>query len=246
VTQLHPNILGALSALADLADQHRWLAEHLEPGPQRRHARTLGPAARISLNRLHRAERADLTETLRAGLYPFGTGRAPINLDASGASALGRDVTVDAAWLCLDAIHTHPDAPPAYTCPGVDEAEQFDHAVTYLRDALLLVHPDLAGTLGAALNAAANMCGHVTRSGPDRTPLPGFCCPACGVRSLKAQTTSMFEEAIITCSRSDCRCRGVDCLCRKPTRAPLQRHMWRSDEDPRFAQLAALLGRQAA
>jgi hypothetical protein len=70
--QQHPNILGALSALADLADQYRWLNDLLAPGTPSRRTPHLTPAARAIIARQIRAERADQTATLQSGALPTG------------------------------------------------------------------------------------------------------------------------------------------------------------------------------
>lgn len=242
MTQIHPNILGALAALGDLADQHQWLGDLLEPGTAVRHAPRLSPAGRAQLDRQTRAEKRDQVESARQGLAPRGQSKAPVVLSVLNAQLQALEAVMDAAWRCTSALHTCPDAPPPYRGGGADDLGRFAAATTYLQTALVLVHPELAGELGRDLNAEAKRCEAVTGSAPTRTDLH-VSCPACGRRSLQAHTTTVFEHALITCTRSDCRCRGVDCMCRRPARTPGLRHIWGSDD---FDQLKRLFDKQEA
>lgn len=242
-TQAHPNILGALAALHDLADQHRWLGELLEPGPTGRRPRaSLTPAGHALLNRQARAEKADLVETRRQGLAPRGASPAPLNLDVLAAQIGAVEAVMHAAWRTTSALHTMADA-PRYTGGGHTDQARFDIAFSYLTPAILLVDPDTAGDLEAGLNEAARTARIVTRAEPDRADFNHGPCPACGRRSLVLQTVTTFDPALITCTRPDCRCRGIDCLCRRPGRQHGQRHIWPSAE---FGQLRVTLERRAA
>lgn len=241
--QAHPNILGALAALHDLADQHRWLGELLEPGPTGRRPRaSLTPAGHALLNRQARAEKADLVETRRQGLAPRGASPAPLKVAVLDALIQAGTAAVRAAWLTTDHLHRHPDA-PRYRGGGDTTDTQFQAAFSYLGAALPLVIPDLAGHLEAELNEAARTARRVTGAEPDRADFNHGPCPACGRRSLVLQTVTTFDPALITCTRPDCRCRGIDCMCRRPGRQHGQRHIWPSTE---FEQLKATLERRAA
>lgn len=237
--QLHPNILGAIAALHDLRDQWQWLADLLEPGTPDRRSRHLTPAAKANLNRLHRAERADLTETRRQGLAPRGASPAPLRIAVLDAQIIALATATDAAWAASSALRTRPML--AYVMPIGDDHRRFEAAGEYLTVTLALIHPDLAGSIGTDLDAAARTARTATGAGPGRKPLAATC-PACGRRSLVA-TTYDTDDAIVTCDRGDCRCRGVDCLCRRPQRSPGGKHMWAAAE---FGQLDRLLSRVAA
>jgi hypothetical protein len=235
--QLHPNVLGALSALADLSDQHCWLDDLKEPGRRQRTARpSLTPAAKAVLDRQARAERRDQVETLRAGLKPSGGSAAPLDMSVLYAQMHAREVAHDTAIIASSALRTRPML--AYAAAhghGTDEA-RFARAVSYLQVALRLVSPELAGQLGADLNSAANLCHLVSGHHPDRRPFREGPCPACGRDGLQVQTTGTEEPALIFCPKPDCKCRGIDCLCKRPFRMPGREHVWRSDEDE-FEQL---------
>jgi hypothetical protein len=238
--QQHPNTLGALAALAALRDAWRYLPDMIEPGSRRQTTRTLGPAAIASLNRLHRAERADLTDQQRHGLAPKAPSPAPLRVAVLDAQILAAGLATDAAWTCSSALRTRPML--GYVMPAGDDHARFTAAAGYLAVALLLIHPDLAGTLGADLDAAARTCLAAADLEPDRHRLD-VSCPACGRRSLDAVTVDMGSAATVTCSRPDCRCHGVDCLCRRPFRQPGARHIWPGSE---FEQLKKVLRRQVA
>jgi hypothetical protein len=238
MTQLHPNILGALSALADLADQHRWLADLLEPGtPQRRPTIRLSAATRALLDRQTRAERKDQVETARQGLAPRGPGKTPVVLTVLDVQMQAVAEVMHAAWQVTSALATHPDASP-YRGGGHTDEARFAVAVDYLRDALALVHPDLAGDIGRTLNGVAQLAERATGHAPSRHDLADNC-PACGDRFLQV-TTWGTDDAVVSCR---CKCWGRDCGCKRPGRLPDARHVWRRDE---FGPLTELLRRGEA
>jgi hypothetical protein len=237
--QQHPNILGALSALADLADQYRWLNDLLAPGTPSRRTPHLTPAARAIIARQIRAERADQTATLQAGALPTGGSPAPLRLGVLNAQLAAHATAHDTALRASSHLRTRPMlAYAAATWRGSD-GQRFGRAVEYLTVALRLVSPELAAELGADLNTAARLCAQVTGSAPQRGEFAYGPCPACGRRSLESQTVAAHKPALIMCVRPDCRCRGFDCLCRRPGRVPGLRHIWPSTE---FGQLARRLG----
>lgn len=238
MTQQHPNILGALAALADLADQQRYLADLLEPGTRApRNTPRLSPAARAQLNRQTIAERRDQVETARQGLAPRGPGKTPVVLGVLDAQLQAVETVMHAAWLVTDALHTHPDAHP-YRGGGTNDGARFTIAVGYLEQALPLVPPELAGELGRQLNGVAKLCEQVTGHAPSRHDLADDC-PACGDRFLQV-TTWGTDDAVVTCR---CRCWGRDCGCKRPGRIPDIRHLWQASE---FDQLTKLLRRGEA
>lgn len=240
--QQHPNVLGALSALADLADQYRWLADLLEPGRQsRRPPAAISPAARAQQARQHRAERQDLAATLRSGLKPTGTGKTPPDLHVLDVQILALTTVMDAAWRCTDHLRSHPDA-RRYSGGGHNDGARFTIAAGYLGHALPHASAVLAGELGDALNQAYQVAWAVTGAKPTRSNFDRGPCPACGRDTLRVQTTTIYEAALILCSQADCRCRGLDCLCRRPGRTPELRHIWHDGE---FGQLKAVLRRVA-
>lgn len=239
--QQHPNVLGALSALADLADQYGWLADLLEPGTPDRRPTHLTPAAKAVRVRQWRAERADLAETLRNGHAPRGASPAPLQVAVLDAQIAAVDAAVDAAHLACSALRTR--AMLGWSTPHADDQVRFESAVGYLKVALRLIAPELAGVLGTDLHHAAQQAARITGTAAARIDFGHGPCPACGRRSLVAQVTSIFDNALITCTRPDCRCRGTDCLCRRPTRVPDLRHIWPSAE---FEQLRDLYQRQKA
>jgi hypothetical protein len=237
--QAHPNVLGALSALNDLADQYQWLADLLEPGTPDRRSRHVTPAARAVAARQHRAERTDLAETLRHGHAPSAPSAAPLSMRVLYAQVAAAEAVTDAAWTVSSALRRRPML--AYVPAAGGDGRRFGRAVEYLQVGLRLIDATLAGMLGTDLNAAAQLAAQATGAAPVRQDFGHGACPACGRRSLVAQTISTADPAIITCTRPDCRCRGVDCLCRRPLRTTGLRHIWPSDE---FGQLRAVLDRQ--
>lgn len=236
MTQIHPNILGARAALGDLEDQHQWLADLLEPGTRR--ARTtprLTAATRALLNRQTRDERRDQVESMRKGLAPRGPSPAAVVLDVLHVQLVALDTVMDAAWRVTSALHTHPDGYP-YRGGGSNDAQRFTAAASYLHHTLPLVHPELAGELGSVLHAVAKLAEQVTDHGPKRHDLEDAC-PACGDRFLTV-TTWGTDDAVVTCTRRDCRCHGRDCGCKRPDRMPGRQHMWQASE---FDQLLTRL-----
>lgn len=244
MTQQHPNVLGALSALADLVDQYQWFADLLEPGRRQRTARpSLTPAARAVLDRQAKAERRDQVETLRRGLKPSGASAAPLVVDVLQAQMDALGAVMHAAWLATDALATTPVVGlRPYTGGGAADTDRFQVAVGYLEDAIRHLPTALAGVIGVDLNSAARTCQLVTGYAPDRRDFRHGPCPACGRDSLVVQTTGTEQPALIQCGRPDCKCRGYDCLCKRPVREPGMRHLWPSDE---FEHLKKRLGNAA-
>lgn len=238
MTQLHPHILGALSALADLADQHRWLADLLEPGtPQRRPTVRLSAATRAQLDRQTRAERKDQVETARQGLAPRGQGKTPVVLTVLHVQMLALEVTMDAAWQVTSTLATQADA-DRYRGGGHTDEQRFGVAADYLRDTLALVHPDLAGDIGHTLDVVAALAKQATGRAPLRHDLADDC-PACGGRFMQV-TTWGTDNAVVTCR---CKCWGTHCGCKRPGRQPGAKHVWQRDE---FGPLVLLLRRGEA
>lgn len=233
--QVHPNVLGALSALADLTDQHRWLADLLEPGRRQRTARpAMSPAARAVADRQAKAERRDQVATLKAGLKPSGASKAPLDLGVLDIKMLVETTAHDSAIICGSVLRNEPMmAYAAAHMHGTDE-QRYHHAVAYLLVALRRIPPDLAGERGTELAHAAWLGQQATGKAPDRRNFRHGPCPACGRDSLLVQTVSSEQPALVMCGRPDCKCRGLDCLCRRPFRTPGVRHVWGSDE---FEQL---------
>jgi hypothetical protein len=156
-----------------------------------------------------------------------------------GALSALHDLVDQYQWL---ADLLEPGTPDRRSRPAAGgDGRRFGRAVEYLRVGLRLIDPTLAGLLGTDLNAAAQLAAQATGAAPVRQDFGHGACPACGRRSLVAQTISTADPAIITCTRPDCRCRGIDCLCRRPLRTTGLRHIWPSDE---FGQLRAVLDRQ--
>jgi hypothetical protein len=242
VTQAHPNTLGALAALHSLAEAWPWLADMLEPGTPIRTRRVLGPAARAQLIRRAQAERVDLVETQRQGLAPVGATPAPLRVAVLNAQAVAVGAVVDAAWVVSSALRRQPML--AFTIAGSGYQERFRAAVEYLRVTLRLIDPDLAGAIGVELDRADRQARAACGIAPDRRRFGDVACPACGRRSLVIRTLGT-DSAAVECDRGDCRCRGVDCLCRQPARSRNcgARHMWDAAE---FGQLDRLLTRSAA
>jgi hypothetical protein len=236
--QQHPNILGALSALADLADQYRWLNDLLEPGTPSRRTPHLTPAARAIIARQIRAERADQTATLQAGMSPTGGSPAPLQLDVLNAQLAAHATAHDAAIIASSHLRNRPMLAYAAAHIHGTDARRFAYAVEYLTVALRLVTPELAAELAASLHAAAALCEAASGYRPHRQHFDWGPCPACGRDTLVVQTTTIYDAALITC-RPDCRCHGLYCGCGRPGRLPGLAHRWWDDE---FRQLAKRLG----
>lgn len=239
--QQHPNVLGALSALADLAYQHRWLEDLKEPGRRQRTARpSMSAAAKAIADRQARAEKADQTATLKAGLKPSGGSAAPLDIGTLNAQMVAEITAHDAAIIASSELRREPMLAYPAALHGTN-SQRFALAVAYLRVALCRVSVESAGQLGSELAAAARLCETAADHKPDRRPFLWGPCPACGIDRLESQTDATRGDfatatpAFVMCVPS-CKCRGFDCLCRRPVREPGLRHMWPSAE---FGQLKA-------
>lgn len=238
----HPNILAATAALNQLRQSWAWLADHIEPGHATPTRRTMGVAARIQRDKQIRAERKDLVTQLRAGLSPAGASPAPLVVSTLDAQVLALAAVMDAAWLVTSALRTRGPMLAYSPAVGSDD-DRFDGAAAYLKVTLRLVTPELAGTIGTDLDTADRLARAVTGCGPDQRRLNGEC-PACGRRGLDAEVSAADRrDWTVECSRRDCLCRGVDCMCRRPVRYPGARHRWAFGE---FGQLDRLLDKVAA
>jgi hypothetical protein len=239
--QAHPNILGAVAALHTLATGWQWLAALLEPGTPIPTGSHMSPATRARLGRLSRAERADLSATLRRGLTPAGTGCVPVVLAVLQAQVAAHDTMLDAAWLVSSALRG--ERMLAFTVPAGGDDARVRQAVGYLAVGLKRISPDLADDIGGDLDKVGQQVAAVTGGRPNAYDLrgAGASCPACGGRWLVARTFGT-DDATVGCERpGGCRCYGLDCGCRRPGRTPGLKHIWPAAE---FEQLDRLLVRQ--
>lgn len=232
----------AVVAVGRLRESWPWLGDLVEPGRARRTQHHLTDTGRALLNRLVLAERSERALLAQQGLKPSGASGAPVNVAAVDAMVTIQGILDDTAWRVTSALRLRDGM--GYRQVGRTGDQRVTAALDYL--AVMLPHVDDIGTVTDAsirLAAADRLARRVAGVDSDRRHL-ATACPACGRRSLYAEIGSPnHQEWAVLCGRDDCRCRGIDCACRRPGRCYGTPHLWPEKE---WTQLAAVLTRRDA
>jgi hypothetical protein len=230
----HPYRLHAITALYSLRRAVSYLADTRDAilitrpqlGPTATRPRSL--AALRAHDELLRQERVDHLQNLRQDIKPAGAMPAPtppglLDLERDLADGLHR-VTL----LVASASHRNPRL--GYRAARqATEAGGFAGRCDYLAAALPQVTPRLAREVHADLEHLDRRLRTIIGLDADRWPLPGApACPACGRRTLAAQTSAPDSAAwTVTCD--SCICRGRLCPCAMTSRPPGTHHIWPAD-----------------